>query len=138
MANYSGITRTNYFRVTDEEKYKEIIDKIDCECGLSFWEKTDEKGVKRHGFGGYGSLYSYDEETGDDMLDDVLESLTEVLPEDEAIIITEIGNEKLRYLVGQSIVITRSMIQFVDLRSVTMATARSMLENPDFVTQLDY
>lgn len=124
--------------MTDEEKYKEIIDKIDCECGLDFWEETDEKGVKRHGFGGYGSLYAYDEETGDDLLDDVLESLAEVLPEDEAIIITEIGNEKLRYLVGQAVIVTRSTIQFVDLQSVALATARSMLEDPDFVTQLDY
>lgn len=50
MANYECTYRTNYFRVTDEEKYKKLISKLSGDYFEDFTESD------LHGFGGYGHL----------------------------------------------------------------------------------
>lgn len=51
MANYECTYRTNYFCVTDEEKYKKLISKI---SGDYFEDFTEDDTPDLHGFGGYG------------------------------------------------------------------------------------
>ena len=66
MANYIGYTRTNYFSVTDEEKFRQIIanayssaDKIEV-----FEDKTD--GNVKYAFGCYGVICGTRELSDDD------------------------------------------------------------------------
>ena len=55
MANYMATARTNYFRVTDENRYSELFDKLYCEDSIEdFTENKD--GIIYHGFGAYGSI----------------------------------------------------------------------------------
>lgn len=141
MANYYGNTRTNYFRVTDEDKFKAIMsDTVMNDDQLEIWEK-DILGVKHFAFGGYGSLY-YEKELEDgSVLDDIdafYEQLQTVIHPEDAIIITEVGNEKLRYLIGCSTVITKNEIDFVDINEQSIFLARQLLKDEHYNTHLAY
>jgi hypothetical protein len=140
MANYNALTRTNYFSVTDEAKFNEIIASCRTDVGgLQVLEPSF--GSRRFGFGCYGIIYGIPpnqdvEEEGD--LYAFYDALQSVLVDSDAIIITEIGYEKLRYLVGYCTVITKRKIKLVDLHDTAVELARDMLENPKFITQMDY
>lgn len=70
--------------------------------------------------------------------DDVYKALQEIVAPGDAIIITEVGYEKLRYLVGDAVVITRDAIEYINLRSAAMEAACTLLNNPQFDTQMEY
>ena len=67
-----------------------------------------------------------------------MKELQKIIPKDEAFIFTEIGHEKLCYLTGYSIIVTKGKIEMIDLRSDSISKAREMLENDKFDTQLEY
>lgn len=140
MANYYATIRTNYFSVTDEAKYREIIESCIAEDTLHIFEESTTDGKKMFGFGCYGYINGIpaveDEDETD--LDAFYYALQSVLSEDDAIIITEVGNEKLRYLVGLCTVITNTDIQSIDVCCKAVELARIMLENPEFTTRMEY
>lgn len=151
MANYFGFTRTNYFSVTDEDKLRDIVNRI-------IWDSEDDGFFKERdgmfAFGAYGSISGlrraesendcdseedYDEDCDDEFESEaVYEALQALVSPDDAIIITEIGYENLRYLVGYAVVITSKAIETVELRTDAVNTARKLLNNPDFKPTMDY
>ena len=144
MANYICTTRTNYFRVTDEEKYKELFD---CLTGgedeIHDFTKTDGNGVVWHGFGSYGLIVynvpaTDEDEDCEGSFDDFIDELQKILPENEAFILFEVGYEKLRYVSGSAIVVTRNRNECLDLRSMAVDKARRMLGKEDFNTKCEY
>lgn len=144
MANYISFTRSNYFRVTDPEAFKKIISCIITdEDSLELWERT-ENGTTYYGFGAYSSICGLRHEAGDIDNDDefeieaVYEALTKVVAPDDAIIITEIGYEKLRYLVAYAVVIICEKTELVELREASIDAACSLLGNPNFDTRMEY
>lgn len=141
MANYCASTRTNYFRVTDEEKFHKIMEgAVVSDDQLEIWHEKED-GVKYFAFGGYGSLYYEQELENGDVLDDIdsfYEQLQTVVHPEDAIIITEVGNEKLRYLIGVSVVITKDAVDFIDLDSTSINLARMLLKNDHYKTKLHY
>lgn len=140
MANYQGMTRTNYFRVTDAERLKDIVNRIiwdDCDDGF-FAERGEY-----YSFGNYGSIYGLrapedvdGENWAEDFADIVYEELQKIVPEGSAIIITEIGNEKLRYLTAYSVVITSVSIRFVNLDEEAVFAAREELNDCGYMTEM--
>ena len=61
MANYYCTARTSYFRVTDEEKFKDIMNTVSAEetwNDVSTNPKTGEQEIY-HGFGSYESIDFY-------------------------------------------------------------------------------
>ena len=150
MSNYYAHSRTNYFRVTDEEKFAELFANLVAdEDEVSDFTKA-ENGVTFHAFGSYGSIdyrvpaisdesdgcdedYDYDYD-----FDGFLSELQKILPDDEAFIYMESGYEKLRYITGIAIVVTKNKIETVDIRSGAVALARKMLNNDSFQTQMEY
>ena len=144
MANYMGFTRTNYFSVTDAEKLRDIVGRIIWDNSGSFLEE----GYGGYAFGCYGSIDGLRESPKEDCdsedcddnynADDVYEALQEIVAPGDAIIITEVGYEKLRYLVGDAVVITRDAIEYINLRSAAKAAACNLLNNPQFDTQMAY
>lgn len=146
MANYVCTSRTNYFRVTDEEKYEALFSRLYCPDGdeISALTKT-ENGVTRHGFGSYGQIWykdpALDEDEEDYQEDDCinmfLEELQKILPEDEAFILFEAGHTKLQHVSGDAIVATADTIEYVNLRNAALAAARKIL-GADFQTDCEY
>lgn len=146
MATYNGFTRTNYFSVTDEDMLRDIVDRIVWDNDDGFFE---DRGGK-FAFGSYGSICglrkaeSENDSNSDEDYDDefeadaVYEALQSIMAPDDAIIITEIGYEKLRYLVGYAVVITSKAIETVELRTDAVNTARKLLNNPTFNPAMEY
>ena len=144
MANYISFTRSNYFRVTDPEAFKKIINRvITDEDSLELWERT-ENGTTYYGFGAYSSICGLQHEAedvdndGEFEVEAVYEALSKIVAPDDAIIITEIGYEKLRYLTAYAVVITREKTELVELRETSIDVACSLLGNPNFDTRMEY
>ena len=141
MANYNATIRTNYFGVTDESKFREIIDSCSAEDEIHIFESND--GSRKFGFGCFGSIYGIpatedEDDDSENDLDAFYDSLQAVLVKGDAIIITENGYEKLRFLIACCTVITQNDIQGIDLRNKAIDLARDMLKNPDYITEMDY
>lgn len=141
MANYYGFTRTNYFKVTDEDQLQDIVKRIVWNDAFHTFFSHDADGF---GFGSEGTICGLrapdqndEEEDADDDPEDVYKALQRIVAPDDAIIITEIGFENLRYLVGFSVVITRDQIECVDLRDESLRKAQELLQNPDFHTRME-
>lgn len=133
MATYGSASRTNYFKVTDIERLKEIVGKISCEDNVELWDGKDGT----YAFGAYGDITDYyDEET--DEYESIVPDLQKILPDGEICIITSAGNEKLRYIVGFSWLITNKEDTIIDLENHTIELARKMLNDPNKEIELNY
>lgn len=209
MANYNGMVRTNYFQVTDEERYQELIRGLDSENNIYFWDESNKNGVLQHGFGSYSTIeyrnlvktvkevlseiehpesvdFVLDEDIDDNLewdsvkilanplseeeqeshyvyhvrnfedgktilyiseyphdystvdMSTFYEELQKILPEGEAFILQEVGNEKLRYLVGAVAIVTKDEIKCLSIDEIAREEAKKMLNDPEFETQMDY
>ena len=73
--------------------------------------------------------------------EDTVSLFTHELPDGSmqyAILIFEIGYEKLRYVVGCCTVITSTDMQCVDIRQQALDLAAKLLNSPNYNTRLDY
>lgn len=142
MANYCCATRTNYFRVKDPESFKSFMYTVyGSEEPVDVWEETDRSGNKVFGFGCYGGIAGVcgdEEEYEESCYDDFIEGLQRYVADDDAIIILESGNEKLRYLVGQAEIITSKEYRFVNIADIAKLRAAELLNNPNWSTKLSY
>jgi len=145
MANYNAFTRSNYFKVTDAERMKELVASCACdEDELQLFERDDADGGQTFGFGCYSSISGLEvpceepDEYPEYDFDAFAAELQKILCDGDAIIITEIGYEKLRYLIGYSVIITKTEIRTVDIQNESLKAAKEMLGNPDFTTVAEY
>lgn len=141
MANYCCATRTNYFHVKDPVVFKEFMKTVSTSDDyVSVWDEKDENGDPVFGFGCYGTIYgiAHDGDDVDDDYDEFVNGLAELVAEDDAIIIMESGNEKLRYVVGSALVITSKHGEYFSIDSIAAQAAAEILGNPNWKTRLDY
>lgn len=139
MANYICAYRTNYFRVTDENKYAELFQRLSGEDLVDFSKTTDDGKTILHGFGGYGGL-SYAEGDDDDAggIDEFMRDLQSILPDDEAAEYIEGGNEKLRYVTGYALFVTSEEAHWIDLGSWFRDQAKGYFGKENRVTEPMY
>lgn len=137
MANYVSTTRTNYFHVKDAEAFRAFMDNVSGD-DLELWDEKDDKGDTVFAFGCEGSIYGIQNEDENDDYDLFIKNLQEYIADNDAVILTEAGHEKLRYVTGFATVITSKGIQFLNLDDMALSKAREMLGNPGFSTQMDY
>jgi hypothetical protein len=153
MANYIGKTRTNYFSVTSEEKFRKIM----ASCWgtnevIVFDEKQEDDSIK-FGFLCNGSIEGFPlcddgcdscnpsncrNHDADYSFDDFCKALQEILPKNEAIIITEVGSEAMRYLLGNCTVITHDACRCINIKHEAIKLAASMMDSCEFTTQMDF
>ena len=133
MANYEATVRTNYFSAKDPIALKELIDSVDAEDTVSLFTHELPDGSMQYGFGCYGSLFGIQGN-----IDTFYEALQNLVCENDAILIFEVGYEKLRYVVGCCTVITSTDMQCVDIRQQAVALAAKLLNRPNYNTRLDY
>ena len=139
MAIYTAAVRTNYFRVTDEERYAELFAGLLGEDDIGDFTKT-ENGVTRHAFGSYGTIDWYDlddENNNDPNFDYFLDELQKILPKDEAFMYFEAGHKNLRYVIGRVILMTSEELKSISLDEWALDTAKELL-GEGFTTQIDY
>lgn len=141
MANYYCAIRTNYFQVKDPKQFRQFMSHT---CGVNssmqLWERKNANGQTVFGFGA---------DFGISCLQDALDideagcnaficGLQQHVQEEDAVIILEIGQEKLCYLVGSAMIITCNGHEYLDISDLAQARAATMLNNPGWQTQLDY
>jgi len=136
MANYYSYVRTNYFHVKDAESFRKFIANISSteQDKVELLEEKDENGNLIFAFGCQGQP-AYPE---DESYEGITEALSELVADDDAIIITEIGHEKLCYLVGEARVITARGEKFVSISDLAIQTAREILNMPEWNTKNEY
>ena len=146
MATYCCAYRTNYFKVKNNEKFKEFMTHVYAE-DLEVFHKKDENGNELYGFGGYGGISGYfnneneyedSDEAWDNAYDNLIDGLAKQVAENDAILLFEVGNEKLRYVVGSVAVITSKGYEYRDITNVGVEIAKQMLNNPNYDTQCSY
>ena len=135
MAMYECATRTNHFRVTDEDRYKELFNNLDSDYGIEDFS-VEKDGVIYHSFGAYSSIYYADENNQEIDFDYFLDELQKIIPSNEAFILTEAGHEKLRYISALTIIVTKKEIITEDMNVWAYAKAKELVGN-EFVS-FDY
>jgi len=154
MADYYAKARTNYFSVTDKDKFHKLMgmcagDEYRVEV---FSDKPVDDDSVKFGFYCDGSILGlpapYEDEEPEDLdyvacddehdLDLFYKFLQKLVAKDDAIIITEVGSQKMCYLFGESVIITQSEISVINVQDMAMAEARRMLDNAEYTTQIDY
>lgn len=104
MANYIPFARTSYFKVKDMDKFMEWTKQFDIE---EVWTmEDDEHGIlvaMSFGENGIPSFTLNKDEEYEDV--DFPEEISKHLAENWAVEIREIGYEKMRYLIGHTIII---------------------------------
>lgn len=147
MANYCCAIRTNYFHVNDEEGFRGFMSGVaGCEDSVDLWEKKDLSGNTLFAFGTYGGISGVinptedaDDEADDDAAYDAfIEGLQKFVAKDDAIILLEAGNEKLRYVIGSALVITKDGTEYFNITDTAVQIAKEKLGNPDWTTCCNY
>lgn len=149
MANYNCMIRTNYFRVKDEDAFRQLMSKVQGyeDAVHLFEEKTKDGQHTLFGFGAYcniiGVIDDADIDEDGDYDDDeayqkFVSGLQECVAEDDAIIIMESGHEKLRYVVGDAHIITSKDECYMNVKDLAVQMAKALLNNPDWTTKAEY
>ena len=146
MANYCCTVRTNYFHVKDEEEFRALMARVyGSEDSVELWEKEDDNGKTVFGFGVYSGIAGVrnarddgDEDCDDSAYDEFIDGLQKCVADDDAIIILEVGNEKMRYVVGSATIITSKDYEYLDITNLATERAAQMLCNPGWQTRCDY
>lgn len=137
MANYECVSRTNYFHVKDVETFREFMDTVIAD-DLHLWEEKDNDSSTVFAFRCEETIYGIPDKNGDSSLDLFFTELQKHIADDDAIILTEAGHEKLRYVTGYATIITHTGMQTLDIETFALARAKEMLENPNFETKMEY
>lgn len=141
MANYCCTIRTNYFHVKDENAFRTFMSRVyGCEDDIELWEEKDKDGRAVFGFGVYGGISGIRDQDADEdsSYDDFIDKLQEFVADDDAVIILESGNEKMRYVVGSATIVTSSDYKYIDIEDIAVKQAGEMLHNPLWKTICDY
>lgn len=142
MANYVCTSRTNYFRVTNENAYAELFENLCSEDDIEDFTETDKDGVVWHGFGSYGTI-DYIEPCEDENdynepdFDLFAKRLQNILPENEAFVLLEVGSEKLRYVTGYATIITKNDFRSISLTEMARTECKNLLGS-SFETKMEY
>ena len=146
MSQYYGYTRTSYFHVIDEAAFRAVISEVlttDDE-EVYIWKNQDEKGNDIFAFGCNSDIRGicpggYDPDGDNDPeYEYFIERLQECLVEGDAVIITEVGHEKLNNLTAQAAIVGKHNWKFVDFHDVTVGMVHEVEPNWPEGTRLDY
>ena len=135
MSTYHSITRTNYFKVKDRETFLEFFQKVSTESGIPHLWSRDNNGEIEYAFGSEGEFYYEGTPLHDS---DFATQMQKVIPENEAVVLEEIGNEKLRYLNASAIIITSNDCVRMDFLDVLIGKTKSILQDDSFACDMEY
>lgn len=138
--DYVSKARTNYFRVTDEKRYEELLGKYMDEDGIGIvGDFTDcSREEKWHCFGVDGNVDAIDD-AGESALERFMNGISEIVHPEDAFVIKEVGAEGFRYLCAFAAIVTRdSDPRFVDFDSTIISTVRELVDNPDYSIEMEY
>lgn len=146
MANYCCTIRTNYFHVKDADAFREFMSRVyGSEDSVELWEEKDKNGETVFGFGVYGGISGVrnssdddDEDFDETAYDEFIDGLQKHVRSDDAVIILESGNEKMRYVIGSATIITSDGYEYRNITDYAVERASKRLNNDKWTTRCDY
>lgn len=146
MSQYYGYTRTSYFHVIDEAAFRSLIAEVVTseDAEIYIWKGKDDEGKDTFAFGCHSKIRgicqagSEPDDDNDPDYDCFIEKLQECLVDGDAVIITEVGHEKLNYLVAQAAIVGKHKWKFIDFHDVTVGAAAEVEPNWPEGARLDY
>lgn len=148
MANYCCTIRTNYFHVKDEAAFRALMERVyGSEDSVDLWERPDAEGNIVFGFGCYGGIAGLRnaqedskeaEDLDDTAYDEFIDGLQKCVADNDAIIILEVGNEKLSYVIGSATIITSKDVHGLDITNLAVSEAAAILNTPAYTTRCEY
>lgn len=132
MANYYATSRSNYFAVKDETKFRQWAESLDLTVMTPSHPDRIPHEVPRFAItpgtqsdsGGWPDNH-FNEESQEDEDIDVCEHLSVHLAEGEVAILMEVGSEKLRYLSGYAVAVNhKGQTVRMDLNSIYQRAKR--------------
>lgn len=141
MANWYGASRTNYFEVTDEQRYQELFNRLKgTESEIEDFTEIVQ-GKTLHGFGSYGDIYYQiqgDNDSYEVGMVGFAQWISEILTPKSVFVYTCVGNEKLRYLTGSCIMaFPNGRIMINDVNEFAQRAAKQFFGN-DYELNLYY
>lgn len=137
MANYMGTTKTNYFKVNNKEKAELILSSIFTDGEFYFdINETENEGIFECWFGSTGNIMgipknyqtsTIEDEDEEEDYDLMITELQSILTDDTYITLIEVGYEKLCYVNGSCLVITKNKTKFIDLMDMGDAIGKELL-----------
>ena len=148
------ITRTNFFRVTDKASFYKLMEKVHVtdDGELCIWEL--EKDPSKVAFGCYGEIVGFMKaypdielpgmdkpvtiyDVYDDGYDDFLKELQELLPEQEACLITDISHTKLQSVHAHIATVTKHSISYEGIWDTAVQKVRDQFDICNWDTQVE-
>ena len=137
MSDYMCSMRTNYFHVVDDEAFEAFMDGVCVEGDkLDVTSKIDVDGNLLYSFATHGlitGIFDDVDETDEESWDDgdayeaFLAGLQELVADDDAIIMIEIGNEKLNDVYAYATIVTTDDTDYIDFKDIASDRATDML-----------
>ena len=134
MANYHCAVRTNRFRVIDENQFMEYMKRVEVDGGeITILKDRDSSGSPIYGFSANGLILGvsdYSEESvsiDEDMYDNFIAGLQEIVSDDDAIIILEVGFSNTDDLSSTATIVTTFDTDYIDLQDVASDRAIELL-----------
>lgn len=104
MADWYGISRSNYFAVKNKKKFKDFCKKWNAELITKSNNKKLVGFISNDEFGALPSI-NLDEPNSVDNFDNFIVELSTHLKKDQVAIMMESGSEKVRYVTGSAIAV---------------------------------
>lgn len=160
MNDYRTIYRTTYFRITDEAAYQKLLSGVDkSEEFVDF--TVSIKNEIWHSFGDYRSFSYYPEFTvqdaedfieeypnaivkdieelrfeGESKIDFFFESLSKIIHQEDACILTEYCHKSLELMMDSIFVVTKDNVDFVSSTDIVKKILWSRLGNRNVLTAI--
>ena len=99
MANYTATARSNYFAVKDAAAFEAWCQERDIKTWQGTHENAGRHAIAPNDTSDSGSWPEYCDDDGDP-IEDLCNALAAQLADGEVAVLLEVGNEKLRYLIG--------------------------------------
>jgi hypothetical protein len=137
MANYTATARSNYFAVKDTTAFEAWCKERD----LKFWQGTHDNvaryAITPNDMSDTGGWPEHLDEDGD-LIEDLCDALAAHLVVGEVAVLFEIGNEKLRYLIGTATAVHSSGKRVDISLSEIYTRARDAFGEDAAITEANY
>jgi len=130
--NCNSSIRSNYFKITDRNGFEKLCGKLSGEDFLSVKVSINEKNMACISCQG---MLTWDDDIDLNQFYELLQPIID--PNDAAIFVT-IGQEGMRYIGGDAVIITNNGIVYKDLWQMAFKEARTLLQSPAWTTQYEY
>lgn len=121
MANWYGTSRSNYFKVKDNDAFVEALNLTGIEHTFS---KDDNTFMVQGGDEGYWPASYFDEDADDDIEFDIIQVIQAHLADDEVCVLMSAGAEKLRYVTGDAQAFTNKKVISISINEIYAKAAK--------------